>query len=242
MSDQQPSGDSDMKNNVESPNKKSEATQKTDIQEDVVSVASGAALIGVAGKKKTAKKQCKALAKLKIAVEFWKPFLECFAFAAAGFVAWINYNQWQEMREDRHLGERAWVNPFQTVLHSDNGLTTFYFILNFKNIGKTPALNIAAAMDVVTNIVPTPYLNSYPPTNLSKGILFPDVQMSIKTREYGGYGDIASGKTQIFPYGIVTYDDIFGKHHWIRFCFAYDIKNNVTYPALVGNDCDGGYR
>jgi hypothetical protein len=45
---------------------------------------------------------------------------------------------------------------------------------------------------------------------------------------------------QIYAYGIVTYDDIFGKHHWTKFCFLNTPGTADWHicPTFNGTDTD----
>jgi hypothetical protein len=48
--------------------------------------------------------------------------------------------------------------------------------------------------------------------------------------------EIADGKSYIIVYGQLTFDDIFGEHHWTHFCVSYPIP---TKKCVQYNDTDG---
>ena len=50
---------------------------------------------------------------------------------------------------------------------------------------------------------------------------------------------IADGKSYVAIYGIITYDDVFGDHHWTKFC-SWPAINGVfhTYQCTQFNSVD----
>jgi hypothetical protein len=151
--------------------------------------------------------------------------------------------QLDEMQKDRNLDQRAWIDPYQVTRWSDDNFTnSFYYIVRFKNIGKTPAIRTFGEVNVETNFnpiyIPTPIPT--PLTNISAGVVFPDIENIIQspTMPISILADAFTEKHSLWIYGIEQYEDISGKDHWIRYCWVIDVRTGVQYPAVSGNDCD----
>lgn len=148
--------------------------------------------------------------------------------------------QLDEMRKDRNLDERAWIDPYQVTRWSDNEFSnSWYIILHYKNIGKTPALRTQVAIGVTTNLDSIPVLTENM-IDFSIQNLFPNDASEVKSSEMpiGLFADAWNEQIPIYIYGIISYDDIFRKRHWIRFRWVNDLRTGEQYPAYTGNECD----
>lgn len=200
--------------------------------------------------------------------EKWTLWLEVAGVLGLAFYCWVNWREWQtfdserktmeaelkssqaaaekqlvEMQADRIVSERAWINPFEITRGSDDNFSnSFYFLIRFKNIGRTPAIHSFGAIVVWTNFNPIfiPNPISITPTNISTGVVFPDVESGVQspTMRVSILYDALVNKHPLWIYGIQQYEDIFGKRHWVRYCWVADVNSNVHYPAESGNDCD----
>jgi hypothetical protein len=166
-------------------------------------------------------------------------FIEFCALIAAIITAWVIFRQLKEMQKDRNLDERAWIDPYRIELSSDNNTNSFYYILHFKNIGRTPTKDTFAFIDVTTNFA-SAYVTGLVMTNFSSQPQFPsdDAQVHSDVKPISLYRDCWNNKIPLYIFGIVEYHDIFGKHHWVRFCWVNDVRSKNAYPAQTGNDCD----
>jgi hypothetical protein len=149
--------------------------------------------------------------------------------------------QLDEMKNARMLDERAWIDPYLITRWSDNGYSSsWYDILRFKNIGKTPAFRVFAAIGITNSYGGVPIFKTNFPPNLSTLTLFPNEESRVQseqmpTSELAQYLD---GTKPAYVYGIVIYDDVSGIHHWVRFCRTTYLKTGDAYPAPLGNDTD----
>jgi hypothetical protein len=150
------------------------------------------------------------------------------------------YRQVTVMRSD----ERAWLklttqpdanNPDKTTIPITVGQPVNY-PFQIANIGKTAATNIDARLyysildasqDVPVDEVDN--ASTYPYNHITAGIVYPnDVMKQIGTRPQKGGAPllatkdevegIRDGKKYLAVFGIVSYDDVFGKGHWSKFC------------------------
>ena len=181
---------------------------------------------------------------------WWKERGELLAFVAAIVIMVINFRQWRdaheqlaEARKAYKLDERAWVNPYQTTRWSDNGFTnSFYYILRFKNIGRTPAVHVFASIAVADsdNFTRIPKISTIAPTNVSTQPLFPNTENQVQSAlmPISVLANAVNKKTVLYVFGAIVYDDIFGKNHWIRYCWVTDPSTAMQYPSTIYNDCD----
>jgi hypothetical protein len=184
----------------------------------------------------------------------WKMALE-FAAVVVGIVVAIIYGgQLSQMiesnrltRESYKLDERAWV-----AVTSVNGTgleagKKFTYSVHFVDTGKTPARNVVIHPgDELAPRGQTPNL-SVEMGAVRLGVLSPS---SERTYDNGPIPptrniqtmmkedlDVLRTKT-LYVHGKITYDDIFGCHHWIAYC-AY-LKDDWSGYAFCseGNDTD----
>lgn len=175
---------------------------------------------------------------------FW---LEVAGVLGLAFYCWVNWKEWGTfdservtMEKESVLDQRAWIGPGKIDRSSSDGTNNCFYILHFKNIGKTPAFKVVAVFNVATDINSIPIFGEETPTNTSAQVLFPetDDQINSPTILPSIIADAMNGKVPSYIYGIIWYDDVFKKHHWTRFRLVDDIRNGITYPALNGNECD----
>jgi hypothetical protein len=144
------------------------------------------------------------------------------------------------------LNDRAWIEPVEIdcplALNSPISITTkavnhgrtvanaCVIIVGMQNL-KYPALPDTSVLDSTTDAKFTSSLVTAP----GQQITFDSVPIS-PTLAKDSFDGIQSGKTRVFTLGKIRYQDIFKKHHWVRFCYVYDPKtsqwinfeNNVT--------------
>jgi hypothetical protein len=181
-----------------------------------------------------------------------KSSVEFAAYFFAIAYAIITYFQWRDAGHDFKIDQRAWVAPSQICQESpgvtppsgsdcmerkpqDRSIT--YKVL-FRNYGKTFATNIRSYIAFGRSLErrsASPSAKDLPP----RGILAPNglfnmsVPRPVATSELAKYGD-----ETIYVTGKVWYDDIFGKQHWIEFC--YSIPANEVRNAFASCDTNNG--
>jgi hypothetical protein len=117
------------------------------------------------------------------------------------------------------------------------------FIVTYKNIGKTPAINLRqnpkpeCMDDDLTRV-----LND---TNYTFGqlghpggtLLWPGQEAPLTWND-----EIPPGSNRVFLYGEIFYDDVFGSNRWTKFCFQADRTNGNWRVDVLGtgrgNSCD----
>jgi hypothetical protein len=190
-------------------------------------------------------------------------------FIAVAIYAGITFWQGRLTREsiDKNteqfrVDQRAWVSmSVDPVIPIQNDVQIMW-PLHIHNVGKTFAKNIEG--DFFATVLAKgdspqfDYSVGHPHRKINVGGIFPNEalpQISIRIEQYGPHipeailmtqelrQAIASNQRAIIVYGRITYDDIFGVHHWTQFCngtgdalqFA-SIKNCINY-----NDADNNH-
>lgn len=185
----------------------------------------------------------------------WNP-IEKFTFCIAVFTCIYSVFaalQWCEMKRSVDItdnsfrgDQRAWIG-----ITSINGMAEIGKPLNvtigFKNTGRTPAKNIDSA--AVQEPVPP---NGVPNFTLedsvirqSKPIIPPQGEFIVplntstnKPLDDKAFKAITSKEIIVYIHGILKYDDIFDRHHWITYCF-YLTPDGKSYDAYKEhNDMD----
>ncbi len=162
------------------------------------------------------------------------------------FYCWVNYRELQVfdserivMIRDGVLDQRAWVAPFEMTVGGVGADTNFnYFILKFKNTGKTPALNASENHDFVFGVESVP--TNDPEIKPASLMLAPDGVCWFRVGPFDAdtFAAIAKGHSvPVCVYGKFAYDDIFGNHHWTRFCWSVEAGLNCR-PVGAHNSCD----
>jgi hypothetical protein len=132
--------------------------------------------------------------------------------------------------------ERAWLTIAPNLSFVNAGSPVNEDI-QLKNIGKTLATNIAlyTFVEFVEN-GKEPDLNFSSPSltdTTRRALLAPTEIDTINVARLAGLpgastparatqaeaDDYGAGKTWLAVHGVLMYDDIFGRHHWVRFCF-----------------------
>jgi len=142
------------------------------------------------------------------------------------------------------IDQRAWIglDTINVLFEVEKHIS---FIATFTNTGKTPAKNsiIRGKIEILESDTPPDftYVSGVEPK--SKAIITPMQKLTgaRTTKEPLSktlFNDVTTGKTRIYFHGIVNYDDIFGKHHWITFC-AFIAENGKFCKAYKEhNDTD----
>jgi len=161
-------------------------------------------------------------------------------FIAAAVYAGFNYDMLRQMERTMRIDNRAWLKVGTQDVPLVIGEPIFKTI-SIVNIGKTAALNLTGAL--VVNLLPIneePELSypkhGHPNIQFQVRALMPDTPQTLHrvpgmpkrtapnntvapiifTKDMeGGIGD---GSLYVVVHGQITYDDVFGTHHWLKFC------------------------
>jgi hypothetical protein len=183
--------------------------------------------------------------------------------AAAIYQFVIMGNQLETMRTD----QRAWLEVERNPDSPRGDLTTVEFTagqpvtypIRVANVGKTPAqhvivrlfLNIIGTdqeppLDRVDKAVPG---SPYPFNLMETGIIFPNADMKLlgdRAKKGGAnqtatdeeVGAIKDGRGLLVVYGVVTYDDVFKRPHWTKFCIEAPRQASSTSGCAYYNSAD----
>ncbi len=149
----------------------------------------------------------------------------------------VSQGQLAEMKKARISDERAWVAISDIVVGPiEDGFVKF--IANYKNTGKTPAINTQIKIVSHWDIKEIAAKDSPPSPQVSAGLTAPGgtgfsyIKLPVNAfKSAGGF----------YLYGTVWYDDIFGKQHWSQFCYTVTCSTNFSIeagPAAIHNSCD----
>lgn len=134
------------------------------------------------------------------------------------------------------LDERAWIGPVDSPIIEWEVGKKFEVAIPLKNTGKTPGTHITTVMAIRSlspQEMPT-FTDFVTPTG--RGVLQPSAVtylafFSDKALSQTDFDAVKSGKLTVWVYGRITYDDIFGRHHWTTFAQTFNpIKKGLdTY-------------
>jgi hypothetical protein len=157
---------------------------------------------------------------------------------------------WSDSRLDFRTDQRSWVGVtgWESPSKLEIGAPLVLKIV-FKNTGKTPASNVR----FVGVADPRPS-GSGPDFNYSGhneiatdlGFLSPGadfVGRYVATQgnlTEAGYDDITTGRWAVYVHGKGEYDDIFGCHHWITYCFRLEPDTGNLSVCSTHNEMDNG--
>jgi hypothetical protein len=180
----------------------------------------------------------------------WWNLLEGLGVVAVIAYAWITYLQWQDLRHNFEIDQRAWLKI--SVSHPPTLETKPAVVrATIKNIGKSAAKFIADAVFEVVDVSSEPPFNVHHKT-VSKSFhpLFPTEESAFQivlwdsetTNSRGFTANeierLTRGQAYIAIYGIIIYNDQFGPH-WNRFCtwhIYWAPPGEAPVPALA---CEG---
>jgi hypothetical protein len=127
-------------------------------------------------------------------------------------------------RED----QRAWIAPFSsTTEQTADG--KFYFTINYKNTGRSPALQTRGFTGTASNLADVPIRDAeVKPGGLTHLVVAPEeINNSLTPNLDGTVIDRIRNGGKLYIYGTVWYSDIFKRRHWTQFCYypGRDLKN-----------------
>lgn len=142
-----------------------------------------------------------------------------------------------------HLEQRAWVGPVAVIQPEFKETDSFSITTLISNSGKTPALNFRNKYSWLMMSKEGKFQPSYRGYQgvPSSGTIFPNGQLNLISSptilRKQQIDLVVSGKTVLYVYGELLYDDVFGQTHHTHFCNFYD---KTLKPGVCGiyNDED----
>ena len=165
------------------------------------------------------------------------------------------------MRKAMRVDQRAWISvPFPTNFPLSG--VSIPVVTQITNSGKTPAKDVQG--DVIATVVKKgekPALGDFSVGHAhdhlyAGGVVFPGYPVPTNIINVVHYGpgsreiivpdeslrqDIANGNRFIIVFGRITYDDVFGIHHWTQFCtgtgpgMSEILKDCIRYNDVDSN-------
>jgi len=136
----------------------------------------------------------------------------------------------ETMQRFERINQRAWlsIKDISYVERPFAGGHRLQVDVGVTNTGRTPAKNANLGLNVeAVEKNREPAFNFPDPTG-SSAVIFPN-------GDYGNSGlfnlsrdnwqHVLNGELRVWAYGKVIYNDIFGLHHWIRYCYVFDPRN-----------------
>lgn len=149
----------------------------------------------------------------------------------------------EAMRQD----QRAWVGLMQITGLPEVGKPYEASAL-FSNSGKTPAAKFTHQARSIVLPKGTQFVADYNAKQLGEQsfiTLFPNQFFHDDIKASNGQNVaqsdldlINSGTIVVYVFGRSCYDDVFGKHHWQRFCDLYDPAGKTYLSCSVYNEID----
>jgi hypothetical protein len=165
----------------------------------------------------------------------------------------ISQRNLMEIRNQFRLEQKPWMGVAMISAPIIEVGQPIRLRIDFKNFGKTPANKVAPtlACQILTPGDPLDFSMEAraKKTRMSYGLVYPQgitfASATLKNQKgeetplnEAYVQDIKSVKYYIYVHGIVEYDDIFGKHHWTRYCYYFDPKTEAWYPHKEYNETD----
>ena len=165
---------------------------------------------------------------------------------------YVHYSraQWRVMREQLNemktssaLDQRAWVGTIDASQFTFTLGQNVVVVVPVKNSGKTPALmvtTVAAMRTIDAGKVPD-FKDLKEPTGV--GVIQPNAAtyMSIFSDQILNKDmmeELTQGKRVLWIYGTITYDDVFGQHHWTTFARTLNPIKKVWETPPTHNEVD----
>jgi hypothetical protein len=182
----------------------------------------------------------------------WKPSKRI--IGTAGVIAGIGYAvitycQWRDVRNNFLLDQRAWLGITRIDANLDPSKPT-NILIHVSNSGKTMARRARSnhIVECLPRGAPPQFLDAEGKTASSTVIapgserVFTHVNIcSSKTdgeEEPARVRDVLTGALDLYVYGTIWYEDIFGTGHWTTFCNIYDLKAQKLNGCSVHNDAN----
>ena len=145
--------------------------------------------------------------------------------------------------------QRAWMDIIINAPSAFQEDRPFVTTAEMKNLGKTPAKNIQVGR--LFEGVPPSTQTVFDDTRLTfskAGMLPPQGPSTMPVEINPGNPDELLGKERfeairdralvVYFWGLIKYDDVFGFHHWLKFCYIYNVAHRRFNLVSRHNDID----
>lgn len=176
-------------------------------------------------------------------------------FGLAALIAYTTFAalQWCAMKEAVNvtatqfkLDQRAWLGFVGIMGEAEVG-KPLLITVKFKNTGRTPAKNIISA--AIAEPIPKTGVPNFTKeesiTRESTAIVPPQGEFTIILSvtpkgplDNDGFRSITSGETCVYDHGIINYNDIFNKKHWLTYCYVLSPDGKTYTIYKEHNDMD----
>lgn len=146
------------------------------------------------------------------------------------------------------LDQRAWMG-IESISGKPEVDKPFIISIKFKNSGDSPAKNakIQTWNQIDKSDIPPRFdvVGQRIKGMDSTGIVAPGGHVISSIKVYSGepitktvFDSINNGERSVFVFGMLTYDDIFGQHHWITYCYCLTPGGDKYIAYKKHNDTD----
>lgn len=181
-------------------------------------------------------------------VASWKSLLELVGIPFAIGYAIVTFFQWQDLRHNFKVDERAWVNLRNEMAESQRidlppDGQQLSIPIQVSNIGKTPAKDVTVFMSsAYLPIDQSPDFDGAPNAEIGYGSMMPNappVVIPIMPKRLILNPEIRNaflnGSNYLDIYGRITYEDIFDNPHKARFCFFFG--SDIAHMKKAAENC-----
>ncbi len=145
--------------------------------------------------------------------------------------------------------QRAWIDLIISAPPAFQADQPFSTNAQVKNLGKTPAKNIQMGDAFEGLSAQTTYSFDHAKLTMTRMGMLPPQGPALRPVEItpgkpheilgqGRFDAISRGSIVLFYWGLVTYDDVFGIHHWLKFCYIYNVPHSQFDLCAIHNDID----
>ncbi len=157
--------------------------------------------------------------------------------------------------ENFRLDQRAWVGPIHVILpeYVANGKQVYIkegqpmkIGVFVANSGKTPALKVknnfaTRFLKAGDEFDPNDHIKK--PSIQASSVLQPGMNFSLKPLPEGNSSksdvdDLTSGRYILYMFGLITYEDIFGRPHTSKFCLSLSPDLQTFTSCSIYNEAD----
>lgn len=148
--------------------------------------------------------------------------------------------------ENSQLDQRAWVGPVEAIIPKTGERPEPHLGVKIVNSGKTPARKVLAKISTQYLSAETEFAPSYKddPVEPSVSVIQPGMWINLFSRATLGtmtsqeMDGVRAGRNRLYLYGLITYEDIFGRPHSTRFCLYLQSDLSGFNACSTYNDAD----
>lgn len=183
----------------------------------------------------------------QITIAKWLNWITAFGAAGAIIYAGITYRQWRDSNRNFSVTQRAWIKV--DAGFPDKEPPVYGVVMRVENVGKIVARNVHLIGRLEydpADVGPNLGLHDVAATDITYGLVFPadhhdypmqftDNKAKPRALNSDELKQLALGNAYLSLFGIVAYEDEFGKH-WTKFCHWHDYAM-IQGPAVSARDC-----